>query len=87
MGSVYVFYHASIATVIYDMDNDYKLEEVHLYVGKSPLPHGVHGNFTLVSSDFPYTEYLGGVPEHAFVVPDLVGRIYVVAHATVYRPQ
>lgn len=88
VGSVYLSYHASVATVVYDMDIEYGLEEVHLYVGKWPLPRGARGNITLTSSHFPYTdEHLGGLHEHAFMVPDLTGPIYVVAHATVCRQE
>ncbi len=84
VGMLYVFYHANIATVVYEMDSNYTMEEVHLYVGSEPLPRDAQGNITVDPMRFPYTaDELGGLRDHMFVVYNLSGPIHVVAHAVV----
>jgi len=84
VGMLYVFYHSSIATIVYEMDSNYTMEEVRLYVGSEPLPRDAQGRITSDPGGFPYTaDALGGVADHIFVAYDLSGPIYVVAHAIV----
>lgn len=84
VGMLYLFYRAGMATLTHDMDDNYRLEAVELYVGSGPLPRDAPGNVSAVSARFPYREDdLGGVGDHTLVVYDLSGPIYVVAHAVV----
>lgn len=77
VGTLDVDYYGGTATVTYNIDADYTLEETHLYVGNEILPRDKKGNYTTAPGQFPYSG------ETSYTIDGLSGDIYVVAHSVV----
>lgn len=86
VGTLTVEYDGSTANVTYNTCGDYKLDEVHLYVGCDPLPKDKDGDYTVAPGQYPkVAENLNGETSYSskFENLDCPNGIYVVAHAVV----
>lgn len=84
VGNVILVYNGSSATVTYNVNSPYKLEEVHAYVGADFLPKLRNGNYASAPGQYPNTNgNLGGLTQYVFNISGLSGQVYFVAHATV----
>lgn len=84
VGTLTVEYNGSTATVWFDMDAPYYMDENHLYVGNEILARDVNGNFTVAPGQYPTIhDDLKGATSDSYIIEKLSGDIYVVAHATV----
>lgn len=84
VGQLTVDYEGSSATVIFDMDDGYALNETHLYVGADPLPVKGNGRYTVAPGQYPFiNEQLAGADIDVYTIEGLSGEVYVVAHAVV----
>jgi len=73
-------YSTGVATIFYNIDAAYTLEETHLHIGETEatrLPLNKKNKFITAPGKF---EYSGG---NSFVIEDLTGPIWVTAHAVV----
>ena len=77
VGTLDVDYVGGTATITYNIDADYTLEETHLYVGWEILPRDKKDRFTTAPGQFPYSG------ETSYTIDGLSGGIYVVAHSVV----
>jgi hypothetical protein len=89
VGELVVRYRDGIADVTYNVFTPYSLKEVHLYVGNNPLAtsnNGPHPEYTLAPGQYPIVSGLlgEGTTDANYVVENLSGEVYVVAHASVY---
>ena len=90
VGTLTVSYTAGTATVTYNMQGTnpmtgvaYNLVEAQLYVGNDILPKN-NGVYTVAPGQYPdIADELKAALTKTFVVEDLTGDIYVVAHASV----
>ncbi|MCD4663991.1 MAG: hypothetical protein K8R68_01895 [Bacteroidales bacterium] len=77
VGTLDVDYSGGIATVTYNIDPNFTLDETHLYVGSEILARNKKGQFTTAPGQFPYSG------ETSYTIDGLTGDIYVVAHSVV----
>jgi hypothetical protein len=70
VGTAIITRSATTVTVVYDLEEGYTLYESHVYAGVDPLPHDKKGNPTVAPGQYRIEE-------------NLVGEIYVIAHAVV----
>lgn len=88
VGKLMVSYFDGVASVVYmlDLDNEWLITEVHTYVGNNILPQK-SGNYTVAPGQYPHqAKSASGIKTTvAYVVEDLSGDIYVVAHAVVCK--
>ena len=83
VGTLNVSYDGSVAIVSYQSFEGFYMQETHLYVGNAPLAVDSNGEYTVAPGQYPHKHDLNDVAFDAFVVPDLSGDIYVVAHGVV----
>ncbi len=86
VGLLTVVYDGAIATVTYETCGDYKMDEVHLYVGNNILAwddNPADPGYTVAPGKFPYTDDDIDTNSYTFTIDGLSGSIYVVAHAVV----
>lgn len=84
VGILTVEYDGSTATVFFDVDAPYYMDENHLYVGNEILARDVNGDFTVAPGQYPTIHNeLNGATSDSYIIEGLSGDIYVVAHATV----
>ena len=76
VGSLEVNYSGGTATILYDINSNYELDETHLFVGDDILPKKKN-KYTTAPGQFPYS---GG---SSFTIDGLSGQIYIVAHSVV----
>ena len=80
VGTVHVTYLDGTLTVVIEMDDGFRLEDAHLWVGDTPLPETRRG-YTAAPGQFGFS------PEEndgsTFVVEGLEGDIYIALHADV----
>ncbi|ADE15573.1 hypothetical protein Nhal_2488 [Nitrosococcus halophilus Nc 4] len=83
IGTLTVEYDGLAATVTYHVNPPYTLVETHLYIGSDYLPKN-NGEYTVAPGQYPniHSE-LANVYEDIYMVTNLSGDIYVVAHGTV----
>ena len=66
----------------------YTLREVHLYVGGEEFPRITNGSqagdFTIAPGRFPYKSTNLTSSTQSFTVPNLSGKLYLIAHAVVH---
>lgn len=83
-GRLYVSYNGTTATVSYEMQPGFFLQETHLYVGNAPLPLFKQGKTmvqTVAPGQYPYIhDELDHATSDVFTV-SASGTIYVVAHS------
>ena len=84
VGKLYVRYDGSTATWIveYSMNPGFTMDETHLYVGSDPLP-SKNGEFTVAPGQYPFIHDPIDLTIDRYVITDLSGPIYIVAHAVV----
>lgn len=90
VGTLTVVYDGPNATVTYDMNPGFTMDETHLYVGNDPLPEKCTGppanqncEFTAAPGQFPDIHDLTNAITDTYTIYELSGDIYVVAHAVV----
>jgi hypothetical protein len=86
VGSLSVDYDGSTATVTFNMNLGFSMNETHLYVGSEILARDVNNQFTVAPGQYPYIHDdndFEGVISDSYTVMGLSGDIYVVAHAVV----
>ena len=76
VGTLDVDYSGGTATVTYNIDPDFTLDETHLYVGNEILADK-NGNFTTAPGQFPFSG------QTSYTIDGLSGDIFVVAHSVV----
>lgn len=80
VGTLNIVYSGGVATITYNIDDAYTLDETHLHIGESEaerLPLNKKDKFITAPGKFDYS---GG---SSFVIPNLSGPIWVTAHAVV----
>lgn len=83
VGKLTVVYNGSRAEVRYDMSGGFMMTETHLYVGNAELP-SFKGEPTVAPGQYPNKHgSLADVASDSFIINNLSGSIYVVAHAVV----
>lgn len=82
VGTLDVVYSSGTATVTYNINPPYFMIEAQLYVGSEILPRN-NGEYTVAPGQYPYNEDVTNPTSHTYVVDNLSGGVYVVAHATV----
>lgn len=86
VGMVYVSYHLGTAKITYKMYDGMLINQIHLYVGKLPLPK-VKGVYTAAPGQFPINpKGVYGTTTWSITVKNLSGPIYVAAHMVVRIP-
>jgi len=84
VGKLTIKYFGSTATITYNMDAGYTLNEVQLYVGNDMIPSKKNGKYTVAPGQYPYKDdNLNGATTYTFTVDGLSGEIYFIAHAVV----
>lgn len=84
VGTLEIVYDGSMATVTYQMDSGFYLEETQLYVGSEPLSRDPNGDYTVAPGQYPdINNELDGATSDTYEVTGLSGPVYVVAHASV----
>ena len=82
VGMLNIVYDGAVATVTYNMDAGFSLNETHLYVGDEMLPKKKNGQYTVAPGQFPFKDdNLNGATTHTYVADELSGDIYVIGHA------
>ena len=95
VGKVSMIYDGSTANVTYTLLGKnpqtgipYTLREVHLYVGGEEFPRITNGSqagdFTIAPGRFPYKSTNLTSSTQSFTVPNLSGKLYLIAHAVVH---
>ncbi len=83
VGTLFLDYNGTTATVTYSMDAGYTLNETHLWVGNEILARDVNDDYTVAPGQYPFIHGdLGALTNDAFIVATS-GDIYIVAHAVV----
>ncbi len=83
VGTLFVDYDGSIATVTYNMDTGYVLDETHLYIGSTIVPYKSNGKPTIAPGQYGNQHSLGGAASDTYTIDGLSGDIYIIAHAVV----
>lgn len=81
VGHLHVEYDGQIAQVVYQALPGIIFQETHLYVGNDPLARDVRGEYTVAPGQYPFIHDLENVSRDEFVVENLDGEIYIVAHS------
>ena len=81
VGELTVSYTAGTATLAYTMFAGYTMDETHVYVGNEILARNVNNAFTVAPGQYPHKDDHVGASAWTYVIPNLDGDIYVVAHA------
>jgi len=76
VGNLSVEYSAGTATITYELDPDFNLDETHVWVGTTPLPLK-RGVYTTAPGKFNHNG------ENPVVVSGLSGNIWIAAHSGV----
>ena len=85
VGLVNVDYTGGSATVTYSITNDdYTLDETHLYIGSEPYPLK-DGVPTVAPGHYGHQNDLDNASSDSYTVNDLSGDIYVIAHGVVCK--
>jgi hypothetical protein len=83
VGTLSVVYLGGTANVTYQMFSGYTMDEIHLYAGNERLPKK-DGDYTVAPGQYPIVDDgLGGISTKTYAIENLVGDVYVVAHAVV----
>ncbi len=79
VGMLDVDYSGGSVTVTYNIDQDFTMEENHLFIGEDGemLPRKKNGKYTTAPGQFPYSG------QTSYTIDGLSGDIYVVAHSVV----
>jgi len=85
VGQLTVNYNGSEAFVTYNMYYGYKLDETHLYVGNEPWPRDNNGDYTVAHGYYTASHDLNNASTDPYLIEDLSGNIYIIAHAVVCR--
>lgn len=80
-GTLTLNYDGSVATVIYDMAGGFTMDETQLYVGNEILARDVNGEYTVAPGQYGNIHDLTDAGSDIFVIENLSGDIYVVAHS------
>jgi hypothetical protein len=89
VGQLHVTVTLQSIAVSYDLSVGFVLQETHLYVGTTILPHVQQGNklvYTVAPGQYPYShENLEDVVSDSYTIPNNFAgaQIYIVAHAVV----
>lgn len=84
VGDLSVSYSGGTATVTYQMDNPYVMDETHAFVGNEILPRDSKGKYTVAPGQFTSIhEHEGYLTTDSYTFTGLSGTIYVIAHAVV----
>jgi hypothetical protein len=88
VGTLNVVYDNGTATVTYNINSPYTLEQTHLYVGSGMFPLVKQGkdNYvpTVAPGQYPYQEDSNEfLSPNQYTITGLTGPIYVIAHAVV----
>jgi hypothetical protein len=87
VGTLKVDIEGTTATITYEMNDGYKLEETHLYVGSTkyvPFEKGGKVNYTVAPGQYPTIHDLTGATSDTYTVTlPTTGPIYLIAHAVV----
>jgi len=86
VGNLTVNYNGTSATVTYNMNSGFTLNETQLYVGSTPLYYKCNGpncGYTIAPGQYPNKHTLSSAVSDSYTVNGLSGNIYVVAHAVV----
>ena len=95
VGSLTIDYDAAndLVDVSYDLTGDFKLKEVHLYVGEDKLALNNQGLYTLAPGQYPHIETFNDLTTNSYSFNSISAtgdevndQIYLVAHATVWVP-
>lgn len=92
VGTLYVKYEGSTATVTYQMGTNaagqgYTLAETHLYLGNQIAAQDEQGRFTVAPGQYPFIhEGLDAASSDQYTINDLNGALYLIAHAVVNLP-
>lgn len=70
-------------TVVYNMDSPYTMSETHFYVGNEKYPTLPNGNPTVAPGHYGNSHSLSDVTSDTFVIDNVSGDIYFIAHAVV----
>lgn len=70
-------------TVAYALDAPYTMSETHLYVGTNPYPVLPNGNPTVAPGQYGNIHNLNDVSSDSYVLQNINGSIYFIAHAVV----
>ena len=82
VGTVTVSYSNGFATVEFDMDEGYTLDETHLYIGTDILATN-NGEYTVAPGQYGNTNDLDAASSDTYLISGLSGDLYFVAHASV----
>jgi hypothetical protein len=86
VGRLTVNYNGSEAFVKYNMYYGYKIDETHLYVGNEPWPRkNGNGEYTVALGHFTDSHDLNNASTDQYLIENLSGNIYIIAHAVVCR--
>lgn len=82
VGTLTINYDGATATITYNMDTGYTMDETHLFVGdyRFPLKNSVP---TVAPGQYPDQHNLSDATSDTYTVNGLSGDIYVIAHAVV----
>ena len=90
VGELIVSFHDGTMKITYKMDAGFSLKEIHLYVGKDPLPTKERGKTTVVVDSpglFPINpKDVDGKTEWSVTIDKLKAPVYVAAHCVVWVP-
>ncbi len=87
VGTLFVEYDGSMATIQYTTFPMFFMEETHLYIGNEPLARNGLGEYTVAPGQYPYQHDLTLDTMDEYVVTGLSGDIYIVAHAVTCQEQ
>lgn len=82
VGTLEIVYSGGTATIEYEMDAGFTMDETQLYVGNDILPKK-GGEYTVAPGQYGNIHDLDGASSDSYTITDLSGDIYVVAHAVV----
>ncbi len=86
VGTLTVEYVNGTVTVLFDVDDPFVLGETQVYVGNDPLPTGNNGNYTVAPGSYGNGKDADDPDRDIYVLENVTGYIYVVAHAVVSVP-
>jgi hypothetical protein len=84
VGYLDLVYNGSEATVAFEMLPGFSLTETHLYVGNDPLPRNARNEETVAPGQYPASNELDHATSDSYVIGNLSGSVYVIAHAVVH---
>lgn len=90
VGTLTIVYNGSSATVTYNMNSGYTMDETHLFAGNDPLPYfegnGPNHNgagYSVAPGHYGNIHDLTNASTDSYTITGLSGNIYIIAHAVV----